>query len=232
MRVLITGETGFIGSHFVAGAIVNSHDIVSSGKRIDIVSDRDALVKLGRSADVIIHCAGSIKDASYKEMYATNVSGAINIMRAAKDKILVNIGTQQKRGDYGNTKAKAHEIFQEHNDRGEFKYINLECPGVYGSRQRANYNCIVPTFAKNIAEDVKPDIHGDGNQKFYLIHVHGLVKRGFRMIGEMMAHDVYAYMDCPFKDLKEEWTPNKLYYAMKYEIDKYPKFAEIIEEYR
>ena len=110
MKFFITGDNGFIGSHFVNAVIMSGNDVINPPHRVDILDDKQSLMAYCKSADVIIHCAAKIRGFS-DEIYNTNIEGAVNVAEAAKGKLLINMGTYAKTGDYGKSKETAHQIF-------------------------------------------------------------------------------------------------------------------------
>ncbi|MDD5613606.1 MAG: NAD(P)-dependent oxidoreductase [Candidatus Omnitrophica bacterium] len=100
MKVLITGATGFIGSH-LAKRLVLDHEVfclIRSRKKAQAVlpgnivplscdiSDSKGLKKiLTCNFDVIYHCAGYVSNKDRLNLYKVNVLGTENICRLALD---------------------------------------------------------------------------------------------------------------------------------------------------
>ena len=76
MKVLLTGATGFVGSHIVEELISNNHDIVATIRKTSnlkwikdypiqfeycSLNDEENLSKIVSSVDVIVHCAGVVR---------------------------------------------------------------------------------------------------------------------------------------------------------------------------
>ncbi len=99
MKILITGATGFIGSHLVKRLLAKKHDLVCLARKTSKV---DFLKKTGiflitgdiRDAvevdrifqenlpDVVFHCAAKVVTDSEEEFYRINVEGTRNICEA------------------------------------------------------------------------------------------------------------------------------------------------------
>ncbi len=100
MRVLLTGASGFLGSHIAeqldqqgadVRALVRSTSDTRFLERLGHVtlltgsmSDRDSLIAATEGVDGIIHAAGLVKARGPAEFYRTNEQGTVNLLDAAK----------------------------------------------------------------------------------------------------------------------------------------------------
>lgn len=112
MKVLITGGTGFIGSHIATRLSQLGHSVLILGRnekkgralasqgfqfyKADI-SDEAAVLKAGAGQDCVIHCAGlAAAHGPYDRFYRANVVGTQNVVQACEQnnvKHLVNISS-------------------------------------------------------------------------------------------------------------------------------------------
>lgn len=98
MRVLLTGATGFVGSHIVEELFSNNHTVVATiRKSSDLkwikdypvqfeycsLNDEEQLSKLISTVDVIVHCAGVVRALNWNGYYNTNVIGTQKLVQAA-----------------------------------------------------------------------------------------------------------------------------------------------------
>lgn len=105
MKVLITGGSGFVGSHLTDNLLVSGNEVLvidnySTGRRDNLVPQKGLEIVEGSIADtklvddcfkrfcpdVVVHAAASYKDPdNWVEDAQTNVLGTINIVKASKD---------------------------------------------------------------------------------------------------------------------------------------------------
>jgi nucleoside-diphosphate-sugar epimerase len=87
-RIAVTGANGTIGSR-LCEALAGDYDVV----RIDLadadvradVRDAPAMIDALRGCDTVIHLAGTVAvDASWEDVYATNIGGTYNVFEAAR----------------------------------------------------------------------------------------------------------------------------------------------------
>ncbi len=98
MKILITGATGFVGSHIVSELLSQGYDvtaIVRKTSKLDnlkdckinyeyvSLDDEESLVKLLSEFDVIVHCAGIVRALNWDNYEKTNVIGTRNLVNAA-----------------------------------------------------------------------------------------------------------------------------------------------------
>ena len=93
MKVLVTGGTGFIGSHLVEGLSASGHDVVCLvrnrskanalfGDRLPTLvvgnlTDERALTEAVNDADAVYHVAGLIAARSTRELFAINADATL-----------------------------------------------------------------------------------------------------------------------------------------------------------
>jgi nucleoside-diphosphate-sugar epimerase len=100
MKSLVTGSTGFIGSHLAEMLKAEGHDVrllVRNEKRLfpelregyevvkgDVTQDPDALKDAVKDCDYVFHVAGLIKGRKQTEFNAVNAHGTRNLCEAVK----------------------------------------------------------------------------------------------------------------------------------------------------
>ena len=98
LRILVTGATGFVGSHIVEELISNNHSIIATIrknsnlrwiKNLSIqfencsLNDEQRLSSIVSKVDIIVHCAGVVRALSWEEYYKTNVIGTQKLVKVA-----------------------------------------------------------------------------------------------------------------------------------------------------
>lgn len=192
MRLLITGVSGFIGSHIARRAAAEGNDVrglvrpqsnLSSlhdipletvrGDLLDLESCRNAV----HGTDAVVHCAASTSETSpsYEISYCTNVVGTAHLLQACSDasvRRFVFMSSQSanegNNGAYGRTKLAAQKLVS----AAPLEATVLRPSTVYGPGGRGLFAKIAGYVAKL---PVIPLI-GDGQQRFRPIHVDDVAK--------------------------------------------------------
>ncbi len=87
-RVLVTGETGFLGAHVAQALRARGHEVVPfSRATAGDVLDARALASAARGCDRVLHCAGKVsrKPEDAEELYRVHVEGTKNVLAACAE---------------------------------------------------------------------------------------------------------------------------------------------------
>ena len=190
MRAIVTGGTGFIGSHLVEALVARGDDVVSVGRDIG-VNDVGRLAPLLEGADVVFHLAGRNHARSAAQLYSLNTDGTACVVRAAAvhgaaaphvvfassiaavgpcpdgglltpDSIPAPVST------YGRSKILAEAVLHAFADRVPTTIVRL--PSVYGPRDRGLFK-LFRLIQRGVALTI-----GSWDREVSLIHISDLVQ--------------------------------------------------------
>jgi 2-alkyl-3-oxoalkanoate reductase len=108
MAILVTGGTGFLGSHVAEQLSAAGHEVralvrrssdtafLRTLKNVELcegsVEDRDSVIRAAQGVEAIVHSAGLVKARSRDEFFLVNTEGTENVLAAA----LVNRSTLRR----------------------------------------------------------------------------------------------------------------------------------------
>lgn len=158
MKTLLTGGTGFLGSHIAEGLVTAGHEVVCSVRRtsdtrwIDPLGLETVILDLGADAapdavagvEQVVHCGGLTRARSEAEFQRVNAGGTGALARAAAAagvRRFVFISSLAARGPdgargpispYGHSKAEGERALAAVG--GDMERVVLRPGGVYGPR--------------------------------------------------------------------------------------------------
>lgn len=221
---LVTGGAGFIGSHLSQalqkkGRRVKVLDDLSTGRRSNLepllqtapgqfefiegdIRDLELLKRVVEGADSIFHQAAipsvqhSIDDPAMSN--SVNVTGALNVLVAAKDGGVKNVVLASSCSIYGDSEELPKRESMEINPLSPYAVtkrcdelyakvfsgvyglscVSLRYFNVFGPRQdpSSDYAAVVPKFITRMLDGVPPIIFGDGEQSRDFIYVENVAR--------------------------------------------------------
>ncbi len=192
MRVLVTGGSGFLGSHVADAATRRSHDV----RLLDVtpspwrrpeqdevladVRDGDAVAAALADRDVVLHLAAvadlAAANADPARAEAVNVEGTRNVLAAARAQGLRRVVHASSiyvharaGGAYRDSKRRAERLVLDARDAG-LPVTVLRFGSLYGPRADPG-NAIRRILGQALAEG-RIDFWGDGTEVREYVHVH------------------------------------------------------------
>ena len=192
-NVLVTGGSGFIGSHIVDALVKKKYNVtvvdLNSPKRKDVkfvkgsILNKKLFTFLLKKNKLIFHLAAVSDINKVKNIpvatISTNVLGTAHLIEAsrkAKVKRFVFASTYYSYGNAGNlyttSKIASELIIENYNLLFGLKYTILRYPTAYGPRNR-NVDAI-SIFVDRAIKNKNLIIHGNGKQKRNYLYVEDL----------------------------------------------------------
>jgi nucleoside-diphosphate-sugar epimerase len=189
MKILVTGASGFIGSHLVRALNTHGHTVTGVDKRhgrpttdlpafqrtVD-AAEPEAIVHLGASCSTSISLADPARD------FTDNVVGTFNVAEAAHragnipvvftSSVKVNPGADGLTAPLGLSKAVGEDYLRLYRELYGLPSVTLRPSTVYGPGQNGSAEAGWVTWFLRAFHDRKPiTIHGDGSQSRDILYI-------------------------------------------------------------
>jgi UDP-glucose 4-epimerase len=185
MKVLITGSSGFIGTHLTKkmkeeGFKVVTFDIKEN--KSNDVRNFETLLEKSKGCDVIVHLAALCIDSESLEKpyeyFSTNVLGTLNALEVArrikvKKFLFASSAGIGKRTPYSLSKLIGEELCMFYNKHYNVPTYILRIYNVYGP---GNEKGVIYNFVKSALKNEPIIVNFDGKQERDFIHVDDVVK--------------------------------------------------------
>jgi UDP-2-acetamido-2,6-beta-L-arabino-hexul-4-ose reductase len=194
IRIGITGQEGFIGTH-----LYNSLRLKSEVKLIDFSKDffenQQLLQDFVKQCDVIVHLAAMNRHNDPSVIYDTNVALAQKLIDSMEKEnvrphVLFSSSTQEEKDNsYGNSKKEGRKLLNKWALKNNALFAGLIIPNVFGPFGTPYYNSVIATFSYQLTHNEIPKINVDGNLK--LIYVNELVEKIREIINKKISNSEY-----------------------------------------
>ena len=195
MKVVITGSSGFIGSHLVhALKQLKTIEVCPFQQGVHSLFDPETLKPLLKKSRIVYHLAGANRAAPH-ELMGVNVIGTLNVLEAMRQvadadvKLVFLSSFQVYRSTpepvmvdesfplepeflYGVSKKMAEELISFYG----LPSIIFRPSNIYGPRCRPYYNSVISTFCDLMVKGKPLTLNGTGEQSRDFIYVADVVK--------------------------------------------------------
>ncbi|MGJ0506104.1 MAG: SDR family oxidoreductase [Methylocystis sp.] len=179
-RILIVGGTGFIGRHIAGRLAAAGHSIMAAGRHeVDLARDDEARLGVKVAGfDVVVNCAGLVRDVGANTMDAVHGEGAMRLFSACIDagvRRLIHISAlgaaPQGETDYQRSKGASEAFFTDADSHGERLDWRVLRPSVVVGRGGASTSWLLATAALPILPRI-----GRDDWLFQPVHVDDLAQ--------------------------------------------------------
>ena len=195
MKVVVTGSSGFIGSHLIhALKQLKTIEVCPFQQGVHSLFDPETLKPLLKKGRIVYHLAGANRAAPH-ELMGVNVIGTLNVLEAMRqvadaDVKLVFLSSFQvyrptpepvmvdesfplgPESLYGVSKKMAEELISFYG----LPSIIFRPSNIYGPRCRPYYNSVITTFCELMVKGKPLTLNGTGEQARDYIYVSDVVK--------------------------------------------------------
>ncbi|KJV31325.1 NAD-dependent epimerase/dehydratase family protein [Luteibacter yeojuensis] len=197
--VALTGATGFIGAALCDALVQAGYHVralyrprngrvMHSTPGVKWVAgdlgDDDALAALVQDAEVVVHCAGSVRGATRDAFDRVNEQGTLRVAQAAvrggaarRFLLISSLAAREPQlSDYSRSKHLGEQALAA--NAGAMQWAAIRPPAVYGPGDKE----MLPLF-EGMAKGLAP-IPGDGKGRFSMIHVADLASAVCAWVGQ------------------------------------------------
>lgn len=186
LRVGITGQAGFMGSHlynFVDTKGDHIQRIAFNRSYFETPSELEDFVK---RCDIIVHIAAMNRHEDQQVIYNTNISLVEKLINACRNtqstpKILFSSSSQEDKDNlYGKSKRDGRKLLEDWSSESGSAVSSLIIPNVFGPFGKPNYNSFIATFCHKIVNNEEPTIINDSSVN--LIYINELCEEFYKEI--------------------------------------------------
>jgi UDP-2-acetamido-2,6-beta-L-arabino-hexul-4-ose reductase len=164
--IVLSGGSGFLGWHVRVLARAMNLPVPVDATRTDFTTPA-RLAGLVDGADRVLHVAGvnrgdpaEVRDGNEKAARA--LAAAIQQCATPPKTVVFANSTQAGNGTpYGDSKAAAAEMLADATRWCGSRFVDLKLPNLFGEHGRPNYNSVVATFCRTLADGRTPQVHQD-----------------------------------------------------------------------
>ena len=202
LKVGITGQSGFIGTHLYNYLNLKKDDIQTVPFKDNYFDDESQLYAFVSNCDVIVHLAAMNRHGNPQVIYDTNIKLVNQLIKAIKANkkhlhVLFSSSTQEERDNlYGKSKHDGRLLFEDWARNNNGRFTGFVIPNVFGPFGNPFYNSVIATFCHQLTHGEQPEIVIDADLR--LIYVQELVELFYQKIKEGADSNGIVRYDVPF----------------------------------
>ena len=203
MKILITGQEGFIGYHLYNTIKFNLPDVEIIDFQKKLFESQNDLDKNLSLVDIIIHLAGINRAENEDDVLKKNLIITDKLINSLSrinysGKLIFASSTQHSyNNSYGKSKKLSSEKFLKASKKNNFTFINLIIPNVFGPFCKPNYNSFIATFCYNEINGIPNNI--EVNNQVSLIYINNLTNLIIKKFQTDISTDVLVKEDIKIK---------------------------------
>jgi UDP-2-acetamido-2,6-beta-L-arabino-hexul-4-ose reductase len=188
MKIGITGQAGFIGTHLF-NLLGTKKDIERIPFEDLYFDQKEQLQSFVKKCDAIVHLAALNRHNDPQVILDTNLLLVNKLITACEQTgstphLVFSSSIQEERDNpYGRSKKLGRELFEKWAIRNQARFSGLIIPNVYGPFGNPYYNSVIATFCHQLAHNEQPRIETDGELK--LIYAGELAQQIYELIIEV-----------------------------------------------
>ena len=167
MKIGITGQSGFIGTHLSNNIRFISDDFELVNFEDDYFNELNKLDAFTDECDVVVHLSGINRHNNQRFIYDKNIQLTeilISSLIKSKNKthLIFSSSTQESNSSaYGKSKLESRKKFLDWSKQYGNKFTGLIIPNLFGPFCKPNYNSVVATFCDKIINKGVPEVIDD-----------------------------------------------------------------------
>jgi UDP-2-acetamido-2,6-beta-L-arabino-hexul-4-ose reductase len=196
IRIGITGQNGFVGSHLYNTLGLNPEKYERINFEKEYFENAEKLDRFVKNCDVIVHLAAMNRHPDPEVIYHQNVELVTQLIDSlvrtnSKAHVLFSSSSQEERDNlYGKSKKEGRRLLADWATNQGGKFSGLIIPNVFGSFGQPHYNSFIATFCHQLCHGENPVIDFDGEVK--LIYVGELVEEILNKIHQEETQNEYV----------------------------------------
>ena len=198
VRVGITGQAGFMGTHLYNFLGTKSEKIECVNFEDNYFDNELDLQNFVKSCDVIVHLAAMNRHKNEQVIYNTNINLVKKLINACEatnstPKIIFSSSTQEDIDNlYGKSKRDGRKCFETWAINNDGHITSLIIPNVFGPFGRPFYNSFIATFSHQIVQGEEPKVIIDSKVK--LIYINELSEAFYNEIIKQNSENIQSYV--------------------------------------